>query len=354
MYPIQLAYLLIYPIRKENNNRFIYVYAKYFFYILLPLLSLYFIAIYHRIMPYGITEDRYLILVLGIWLAIISVYIILSKRDNIIVIPISLFLLLAMSAIGPWGMFQLSEQNQFIRLGRLLKKNHLLENNELINKGSQLKETSADYASIRSILYYLHKRGELKKVRRWMNDKEHTAIKNANEKDEFSSVNAILNLLNIKPNAVVISQYIFMSDENDLYQRTMNIEGYKHISRFDIYANEIEQQELLNADSSKLNCRLADNTFNVLDQADTICHIHLDSFMHKLIRFYQQQDSLNIALRKTETSFQMLGNGVSSVTLPNDSMVVEQNGTKLYLKNIEMQKRDSLFDIIHIDAFLLY
>lgn len=64
-----------------------------------------------------------------------------------------------MSAIGPWGMFQLSEQNQFIRLGRLLKKNHLLENNELINKGSKLEETSADYASIRSILYYLHKRG---------------------------------------------------------------------------------------------------------------------------------------------------------------------------------------------------
>ncbi len=349
-----LAYLLIYPIRKENNNRFIYVYAKYFFYILLPLLSLYFIAIYHRIMPYGITEDRYLILVLGIWLAIISVYIILSKRDNIIVIPVSLFLLLAMSAIGPWGMFQLSEQNQFIRLGRLLKKNHLLENNELINKGSKLEETSADYASIRSILYYLHKRGELKKVLRWLNDKEHTAIKKAIKKDEFSSVNAILNLLNIKPNAVVISQFIFMSDENDLYQRAMNIEGYQHITRFDIYANELEQKNLQSADSSKLNYRLADNTFNVFDYTDTICHIHLDSFMHKLIRYYQQQDSLNIALRKTESSFQMLGNGVSSITLPNDSMIVEQNGTKLYFKNMEMQKRDSLFDIIHVDAFLLY
>jgi len=70
--------------------------------------------------------------------------------------------------------------------------------------------------------------------------------------------------------------------------------------------------------------------------------------------YYQQQDSLNIALRKTESSFQMLGNGVSSITLPNDSMIVEQNGTKLYFKNMEMQKRDSLFDIIHVDAFLLY
>jgi hypothetical protein len=349
-----LAYLLIYPIRKENNNRFIYIYAKYFFYILLPLLSLYFIAIYHRIMPYGITEDRYLIFVLGIWLAIISVYIILSKRDNIIVIPVSLFLLLAMSAIGPWGMFQLSEQNQFIRLGRLLKKNHLLENNELINKGSKLEETSADYASIRSILYYLHKRGELKKVLRWLNDKEHTAIKKAIEKDEFSSVNAILNLLNIKPNAIVVSQYIFLSDENDLYQRTMNIEGYHHISRFDIYSNELEQKDLSITDSAKLNYRLVDNTFNVFKQSDTICHIHLDSFMHTLIRYYQEEDSLNISFRKTESSFQMLGNGVSSITLPNDSMIVEQNGTKLVFKNMEMQRRDSLFDIIHIDAFLLY
>lgn len=133
-----------------------------------------------------------------------------------------------------------------------------------------------------------------------------------------------------------------MSDENDLYQRAMNIEGYQHITRFDIYANELEQKNLQSADSSKLNYRLADNTFNVFDYTDTICHIHLDSFMHKLIRYYQQQDSLNIALRKTESSFQMLGNGVSSITLPNDSMIVEQNGTKLYFKNMEMQKRDSL------------
>ncbi|MCC7030604.1 MAG: DUF4153 domain-containing protein, partial [Chitinophagaceae bacterium] len=101
-----LTYLLVYPIRRESTNQAIFIYSRYFFYILLPLLSLYFIAIIKRIMPYGITEDRYLVFMLGVWLLIISVYIIISKRDNIIIIPMSLFLVLFMSAIGPWGMFQ--------------------------------------------------------------------------------------------------------------------------------------------------------------------------------------------------------------------------------------------------------
>ncbi|KXK43007.1 MAG: hypothetical protein UZ11_BCD004000940 [Bacteroidetes bacterium OLB11] len=59
------TYLLIYPIRKDKQYKLLYFFSKYFFYILLPLLSLYFIAITLRILSYGITEDRYLIVVFG-------------------------------------------------------------------------------------------------------------------------------------------------------------------------------------------------------------------------------------------------------------------------------------------------
>ncbi len=128
-----LTYLLIYPIRLDSSYKTIYLFSKYFFYILLPLLSLYFIAIIKRIMPYGITEDRYLVFMLGVWLLIISVYIIISKKDNIIIIPVSLFFVLFISAIGPWGMFQLSVQNQVRRLEFLLNKNHLLVNHKLVS-----------------------------------------------------------------------------------------------------------------------------------------------------------------------------------------------------------------------------
>ena len=98
--------------------------------------------------------------------------------DNIIVIPVSLFILLAISAVGPWGMFQLSVANQVVRLERLLKRNHLLVNNKLQVMNSTNKITDKDAASIRSILWYLNKRGEMGRIHTWLGDKDQIKLKN--------------------------------------------------------------------------------------------------------------------------------------------------------------------------------
>lgn len=186
-----ITFVLVYPIRNHTQYSSIRTFTRYFFYVLLPLLILYFIGIILRIKPYGLTEDRYLILVLGIWLFLISLYFILFTKENIIFIPISLFLLISISAIGPWGMFQLSVRNQHARLERLLKKNQLVLNRKLVRKSNGTQMSDSDLSGIRTILRYLNKRGQLHLIKHWLDEKDQKLLEFATHNEELFAVNAI-------------------------------------------------------------------------------------------------------------------------------------------------------------------
>jgi hypothetical protein len=46
-----------------------------------------FYAIYLRINQYDLTINRYFVVIFGIWLLVISIYFIFSKKKNLMVIP---------------------------------------------------------------------------------------------------------------------------------------------------------------------------------------------------------------------------------------------------------------------------
>src|SRR5690606_4789452 len=56
-----LSYLLIYPLKDGEGNEWIRYFSKLFFWLMVPLLILLFIAIGVRVSDYGLTEKRYLI-----------------------------------------------------------------------------------------------------------------------------------------------------------------------------------------------------------------------------------------------------------------------------------------------------
>ncbi len=117
------ALLLIYPLRKEEANLWINSYSRFFYIALFPLIVLLWIAIWKRIQSYGITEWRYYVLVLGVWLAVMAGYFVFSARKDIRLIPASLCLLALLSLWGPWSATHVSLAAQMGRLRAILEKN---------------------------------------------------------------------------------------------------------------------------------------------------------------------------------------------------------------------------------------
>ncbi|MCP4457968.1 MAG: DUF4153 domain-containing protein [Cytophagales bacterium] len=128
-----LTFLLIYPFGEKEKEHWISKFSKFFYYTLLPLTAVLFIAIVIRIDDYGLTVNRYLIVELGLWLLFVSLYFIVGAK-NIKVIPMSLAGMILITSIGPWGMFGVSESSQVGRLETILSANGLLTDAQIINE----------------------------------------------------------------------------------------------------------------------------------------------------------------------------------------------------------------------------
>jgi hypothetical protein len=122
------ALLLIHPLRHNPENTWIRTFARWFYRALFPLLGLLAVAIGTRIRAYGITEERYFVVLLAAWLLGIALYFLWRRGQGIIWIPVSLAALAFASAAGPWGAFAVAERSQLRQLRELAAQYSLLEN----------------------------------------------------------------------------------------------------------------------------------------------------------------------------------------------------------------------------------
>jgi len=81
-----------------------------------------FVAVGMRIAEYSWTENRYMVLLLGVWLAGISLYFLVKKEAKIKWIFVSLSLLIAISQVGPLSAYNVSQKAQATRLESLLSE----------------------------------------------------------------------------------------------------------------------------------------------------------------------------------------------------------------------------------------
>ena len=148
-----LSLLLIYPVRNLEENRWLKTYSKSFYFLLVPLIMLLIWAVTARIIDYGITEQRYFLIVLALWLAFITGYFLLSKRQDIRIIPISLCIVTLFTVYGPQGAFAISKASQTNQLRELFGKYSALKNQRLAPIAKPVD--SADRERIENILNYL-------------------------------------------------------------------------------------------------------------------------------------------------------------------------------------------------------
>lgn len=146
--------LLLYPIRNHENSKWIKIYSKGYYFALIPLVILLLVSIYIRISEYGVTINRYFVATLGVWLAGLVLYYLVSKRKSIKVIPMSLCLVALGVSFGPLGAFSVSERSQQGRFEEILSKNDLLDENSRV-KVAVNPINFEDRKELSSIVQYL-------------------------------------------------------------------------------------------------------------------------------------------------------------------------------------------------------
>lgn len=148
-----LAFLLVHPIGERTENRWIATFSRGFFVLLFPSIAMLLLAIWQRIGQYGITEKRYVVVVLTLWLTAIAVYYTVRPRGPIKLIPVSLAVIAFLTAAGPWSSYEVSRRSQLGRLETLLERNGLLEEETI--QPTSAPVSFADRREISATLRYL-------------------------------------------------------------------------------------------------------------------------------------------------------------------------------------------------------
>lgn len=148
-----LSILLVWPIRDQEENKWIKSYSKYFYVLLIPLILLLCWAVGVRVEDYGITEQRYFLIVTALWLTFITIYFLVSRLQNIQLIPLSLAVVCLISAWGPQSAFQVSKLSQQSELMSLFGKYSAVSSDNL--RALTAKVDSADAERMQNIIRYL-------------------------------------------------------------------------------------------------------------------------------------------------------------------------------------------------------
>lgn len=107
------------------------IFRKIFPFAVLFQTPMLFYAIYLRINQYDFTINRYLVVVFWIFLVLISVYFIFSKRKYLLSIPLLLTSFIILISIWPWGVYNYPEIKQLNLLEKDLTKAGILQNWEI-------------------------------------------------------------------------------------------------------------------------------------------------------------------------------------------------------------------------------
>ena len=184
-------------------------------------------ALWRRISEYGLTEDRYIGLAVGVWLAVIAGYFLFSRAKSIKMIPASLCAFTFLISIGPWGMFSISEQSQIGRLKKMLIADSILVNGKVQKAPSPV---SGDHeVEISAILSYLNEVHGFSEIEPWF--AETLRLDTAGASSRFKSSAYVAELMGVEFNlagAPGRDKYFSVFVDS---QTPISISGYDHMVR---------------------------------------------------------------------------------------------------------------------------
>lgn len=229
-----LALLLVHPLKEESAKSWVKIFSKIFYYTLIPLLVLLFVAIFTRILEYGYTEPRYFVLLLAIWLTTVVFYFIFYKKSTIKFVPISLFIFGVFALIFPYvNAFSTAKRSQKTELQQILTKNQLLENGK-INFEKAIQDSIAE--EISNKFEFLKEREQIDYLKKYFTDSQLKEIPFFHQKNiNFQIINEFKNVkYNKEPKLGDKYTRLSIRTRNFNY----NITGYSQLFKVFNYNNQ--------------------------------------------------------------------------------------------------------------------
>jgi hypothetical protein len=185
-----LAILLIYPLKTETEKPWIKIFSRIFYFTLIPLIVLLFVAIFTRILEYGYTEPRYFVLILAVWLTTVVFYFLFFPKSTIKFIPLSLFVFGFLALTLPYfNAFSTAKRWQKNKLTHILTEDKILKDGKI----DFTKKISSDEADeIADKFEFLAKRKEVDFLRAFLNDEDQLILKKTVANGDFYDVKSNL------------------------------------------------------------------------------------------------------------------------------------------------------------------
>ncbi len=226
------TYLLNYLLPRYDSAPAVRLYHRWFWWVLLPLVALLFVAIGRRILDYGVTEERFVVAHTGVWLFVTALYFAISRTDNIKFIPISLAVFAAVAVLGPFNAFTVAQHSQVRELEKLLVAAGRLESGK--EKTSLLPVSTETSARIRSTLDFLETRDALHLIQPWF-DLPLDSLPEAPNYVGRPLTDRILYALDIKTEQLEKAEVIYVQPNAQV--SSGNIRGYHTFYKLDIAAD---------------------------------------------------------------------------------------------------------------------
>ncbi|WP_425445890.1 DUF4153 domain-containing protein [Dethiothermospora halolimnae] len=164
-----ITFFFIYPLRDINQwiKKFLKIIPK----AIIPLLGLMFLAIGIRINSYGITESRYFVVLIGLWLAFSMIYYSIKKDIKNIIIIITLVVITIIGVTGPLSSYSISKWSQNRRFKSVLEKYDMIgENLKIKSLPKEKSFTKEDKNNINSVILYFDRYHDLDDIKYLPND----------------------------------------------------------------------------------------------------------------------------------------------------------------------------------------
>lgn len=321
---------------KLRDSKFIKIVYKAIYALILPLIALYFVAIWLRINEYGITENRYYVVLIGIWFGAISIYFLTAKSPLLKVYHLSIVALALISIIGPWSSYSLTRNDQAVRLQKLLENKSILVGGK-IQKVDSKNISEQEQIQISSQVQFLQINYDYN-FAPWLDEKLVFGYQNINRFDKSKFVVESMGLIFDPYN------YLFYGPKSSLYSNSQPPENASfdlpipfRVSGFDLYwpnitfdrynqtgspSNPYPQSNLEPEPGKKL-------TLKVLEKAKI--ELRLDTKQES----FTKEIDLNNDLNKP----------IKDKTLVKD-ILIENKRVKIYFINISYILKDGNVDTI--------
>tara|TARA_A100001015_G_scaffold138487_2_gene153469 strand:- start:3651 stop:4943 length:1293 start_codon:yes stop_codon:yes gene_type:complete len=153
-------------LRTRSTNKVTLFFLKYFYWFILPLSAVNLFYLTQFWFLNGITEFWYISWVLLAWVLLVCFYFIYSRRKDIRLVPVTLFIVCVFLATGPFMPFNISCRSQVYQLKSILVEEGLFKDNQ-ISFAQKPEFSYENEVKLKNILAFLdehHRLGLLKSI----------------------------------------------------------------------------------------------------------------------------------------------------------------------------------------------